>query len=95
MIDVILLRLATGSAVHIVFDVLQMTGMQLAAAAINEQSLHEVGGDEPTMRTMSRAEANARTPSEELRPTAHKMMLRPHEQDQLPLVRHTAHNTCL
>jgi hypothetical protein len=62
--------------------------MQLAAQAAAEMKLHAVGGDEPTMRTASRAETNANIPSTELRPSAHKMMLRPHEQDALPLVRH-------
>ena len=46
-----------------------------------------MGGDEGSIREKPRWEANQDIPSTELRPGAEKQMLRPWEEEALPMVR--------
>ncbi len=55
--------------------------------------VHAVGGDEPTLRDKPRWQVNSELPSTELRPGAEKQMLRPWEEEALPLVRRSLHRS--
>lgn len=56
--------------------------------------VHAVGGDEPTLRDKPRWQVNQELPSTELRPGAEKQMLRPWEEEALPLVSQSSHASC-
>ncbi len=65
---------------------LQTTLLQLAKEAAEEKRIHDVGGDEPSLRTKSRAQLGKELPLSTLRANTTKMQLRPAEQDSLKLV---------
>ena len=65
----------------------QTSLLDLAKEVAQMQRLRAVGGDEGTLRTKPRWQANEEIPSAELRPGAEKQMLRPAEEEALPLVR--------
>ena len=61
--------------------------LALAKEVAELKRVHAVGGDEPTLRDKPRWQVNSELPSTELRPGAEKQMLRPWEEEALPLVR--------
>ena len=61
--------------------------LTLAKEVAELKRVHAVGGDEPTLRDKPRWQVNSELPSTELRPGAEKQMLRPWEEEALPLVR--------
>ena len=67
--------------------------LTLAKEVAELKRVHAVGGDEPTLRDKPRWQVNSELPSTELRPGAEKQMLRPWEEEALPLVRRSLHRS--
>ena len=65
----------------------QTTLLELAREVAEAEQLRAVGGDEGTLREKPRWQTNQDIPSAELRPGAEKQMLRPWEEEALPMVR--------
>ena len=61
--------------------------LALAKEVAELKRVHDVGGDEPTLRDKPRWQVNQELRSSELRQGAEKPMLRPWEEEALPLVR--------
>jgi hypothetical protein len=60
--------------------------LALAKEVAELKRVHDVGGDEPTLRDKPRWQVNQELRSSELRPGLEKPMLRPWEEEALPLV---------
>lgn len=69
------------------FDGKQTNLLELAKQVRQEQALHDIGGDEATLRTVPGSIERNMMPMRELRPDAPKEQLRMDDQDALPLDR--------
>ena len=65
----------------------QISLLQLAKDVAEAEQLRAVGGDEGTLRDKPRWQVNQEIPSSELRPGSEKQMMRPWEEEALPMVR--------